>query len=538
MKKLLLVYALLQSVIGVAQEEDAWVYFKDKPQSATFLANPTTMLTQRSLDRRTKQKIALDEKDVPVDANYYNQLKNVSGLTLVAKSRWLNAVHVRGTKAVIDGVKTSLNFVQSIEFANKSLNKPGGKSRTVKHVKRPNKFSEIQVDFDYGIANTQVSMIKANFLHKEGFTGEGVHMAVIDAGFPNVNTLAGFKRLRDANKILGGYDFVNRSNNFYTGHSHGTHVLSDIAGYVDKSFVGTAPDASFYLFITEDIANEGPHEESLWVEAAERADSLGVDVINTSLGYTEFDNTAYNHTYSDMDGKTAFISRGAEIGVSRGMILVTSAGNDGNKRWKYVSAPADAKSVFTIGAVSASKSIASFSSFGPTADNRVKPDVLAHGLSVYVLDYISGNTRTINGTSFSSPIMAGAVACMWQAFPNRTNMEIMDIIRKSADRYTNPTAQYGYGIPDLEKAYKTTLGVTSVQDRDALLVYPNPVTTQLFVKSKQVNVDYSIRNVLGALVQKGVLKNESIGIEELQTGVYILELTSKNNTQSIRFVKE
>ena len=273
-----------------------------------------------------------------------------------------------------------------------------------------------------------------------------MHIAVIDAGFPGVNTLSAFSRIRTNNKILGGYDFVNRNINFYTGDSHGTSVLSTIAGFVADQFVGTAPDASFYLFITEDNTKETPLEESLWVEAAERADSLGVDIINTSLGYYTFDNPKHDYTYADMNGNKTFISRGAEIGFSRGMILVNAAGNEGAVAWKYIIAPADAKSVLAVGAVNASKVIASFSSFGPTADDRVKPDVLAHGQDVFVIN-AAGNIATSNGTSFASPVMAGVVACFWQKNPTKTNKEIIQIIKESAHLYNNPSPQYGYGIP-------------------------------------------------------------------------------------------
>lgn len=535
MRKLLLFYVLLQGITTFAQVEDAWVFLKDKPQASSYLSNPLNMLTQRSLDRRTRQNITLDTKDVPVDAGYYSQVKNATGISVLAKSKWLNALHVRGTKTAIDGLKTSFSFINTIEFANKSLNKSEIKNTKTKQPNHLNKWEGINTDYNYGVAANQASMIKADFLHKEGYTGEGMLMAVIDAGFPNVNTLDAFKRLRDNNKILGGYDFVNRNNNFYTGNSHGTHVLSDIAGYLDNQFVGTAPDASFYLFITEDGPNESPLEESLWVEAAERADSLGVDVINTSLGYTTFDNASYDYTYNDMDGKTAFITRGAELGASRGMILVTSAGNSGNKTWKYISAPADAPSVFTIGAVNASETIAAFSSFGPTSDGRIKPDVLAQGQSVYVVNYTSGSPNTSNGTSFSSPVMAGAVACFWQAFPTLTNMEIMQKIRESADRYSSPTDQHGYGVPDLQQAFN----VLSVEEEidGGIKVYPNPVTESIILDiDKEVTVQ--IVDMLGKVVftENSVLK--TLNVSSLAKGMYILHLSKDKESKKNKFIKK
>lgn len=539
MRKLLLFYFLLHGLVAFSQVEDAWVFFKNKPQASTYLSNPTSMLTQRSIDRRTRQQIALDEKDVPIDATYYNQVKNASGITVLAKSKWLNAVHVRGTQSDINALKSTFSSVNQIEFANKSLN---AKSSTrfvpaKEKIGYQNKFASIKADFNYGVATDQVTMIKADFLHKQGFTGDGMYMAVIDAGFPNVNTLEAFKRLRDNNKILGGYDFVNRSTNFYSGHYHGTHVLSDIAGYIENEFVGTAPDASFYLFITEDAANESPLEESLWVEAAERADSLGIDVVNTSLSYSTFDNANYNYTYAEMDGKTAFITRGAEIGVSRGIIFVNSAGNSGNSAWKYISAPADAPSVFTVGAVNASGTIASFSSYGPTSDGRVKPDVLAHGQNVYVVNYQNGSTITTNGTSFSSPVLAGAVASFWQAFPSLTNTEVMQKIRESADRYNNPTGQYGYGIPNFEKTY-ATLSNENITFTDAIKVYPNPVENWLMLDSEGNNLKVSIITTLGRIIYNEKMQAKRMDVSELAKGMYILQLEKGGQLQRTKFIKK
>jgi hypothetical protein len=428
------------------QIEDAWVYFKDKPSSNSFLVNPQSMLSQRSINRRSKQNIALNISDVPIEKSYYNVVKKTAGITIMAKSKWLNALHIKGTKTKIKSLLL-LSYVSKIEFADKSLN-ISGRISNEKHAHHPeNKFGSVS-DFNYGSSLNQIQMLGVDLLHQQNYTGNGMLIAVIDAGFPGVNTLSAFKRLRDSNKILGGFDFVNRNSNFYSGNSHGTSVLSTIAGFVEEQFVGTAPDASFYLFITEDSNSETPLEESLWVEAAERADSLGVDVINTSLGYYTFDNPKHDYTYADMNGNRTYITRGAEIAANKGMIVVNSAGNEGNVAWKYIIAPADANSVLSVGAVNATRVIAPFSSFGPTSDGRVKPDVLAHGQSVYVIN-VAGNVATSNGTSFASPIMAGAVACYWQKHASKTSKEIIQMVKSSAQLYNNPTPQEGYGIPKL-----------------------------------------------------------------------------------------
>jgi len=550
MKKLFPLIAFLWCFQLVAQE-DAWVFLKDKPNASTFLASPLTMLSQRALDRRTRQNIALDTKDAPIEATYYNQIKNATGITVLAKSKWLNAIQVQGTQSNINNLKTTFTFIERIEFANRSLNAKG--VSLIKPIQKPkkNKFVETTTTFNYGNAANQIEMLKGNFLHEKGFTGTGMYIAVIDNGFPNVNTLNAFKRVRDNNQILGGYDFLKRSNDFYIKeyngstliNSHGTKVFSTIAGYIHNQFVGTAPDAFYYLFRTEDPVNEAPLEQTLWVEAAEKADSLGVDVINTSLGYTTFDNSNYNYTYADMNGKTTFISLGAEIGVSRGMIIVVSAGNEGNKVWKYINAPADVSTVFTVGAVNITKVIAPFSSYGPTSDNNIKPDVLAQGESATIIDEVFDIPKTGNGTSYSSPIMAGVVACFWQAFPNLTNLQIMQKIRESADRYNNPSlqSQYGYGVPDFQKAY-TVLAVDQVDFLKDLAVFPNPLTNSFILQidgQKLENTQIQIFNVIGKKVfEKSNLISKTIDVSELNSGIYILKITNGNQQKTIKLIKK
>jgi serine protease AprX len=541
MKKILLFLFAISFFNTIAQTEDAWVYLKDKPNSATFLQNPLQMLSQRSLDRRTIQNISLDLKDVPIDVTYYNQLKNNVNITILGKSKWLNAVHIQGVASAIKALLNTYSFIESIEFADKSLN-PNAKNIGKKIIAaHQNKFSETSTDFNYGNAENQIKMLKGDFLHQQSFTGEGIQIAIIDAGFPNVNTLAAFKRIRNNNQILGGYNFADRNTNFYTRNNHGTHVLSTIAGYSENQFVGTAPDAKFYLFISEIAETETILEETLWVEAAERADSLGVHVINTSLGYTTYDNPNYSHTYTDMDGKTTFISRGAEIGASRGLLLVNAAGNEGNDSWKYIGAPADAVSVFSIGAVNSSENIASFSSFGPTADQRIKPDVLAQGLSSAIINYSSGNVSTSNGTSFSSPIMAGVIACFWQAFPNKTNFEIMDLIRKSADRFNNPTDQYGYGIPDFEAAYNQVLALDNFKNA-SIKIFPNPLkdTFSMSVDGYAAeSLSIQIYNILGQLVFENFkLVSKTIDSKNLKNGIYILKIQYENQQKTVKLIKK
>ena len=544
MKKKFLLISILFIFFSVCSQEneDAWVFMKDKPNSATFLANPLQMLSQRSIDRREKSNISIDEKDVPIHQVYYTKLKNEVTIAVLGKSKWLNAVHVQGTVTQINDLFSKFNFIESIEFANKSLNTNEKSKVNNSPSDHFSKFNEVQTDFNYGAADNQIKMLKGDYLHQQGFTGQNQVIAIIDAGFPNVNTLSAFQRLRDNNQILGGYNFADRNANYYTRNSHGTHVLSTIAGYIENEFVGTAPDAKFYLFISEIAETETVLEETLWVEAAERADSLGVDMINTSLGYTTYDNPNHSHSYADMDGNTTFISRGAEIGVSRGMILVNSAGNSGASSWRYVGAPADASSVFSIGAVNADENIASFSSFGPTADNRIKPDVLAQGQNTTIVNFSSGSVSTSNGTSFSSPVMAGVIACFWEAFPNKTNVEIMNLIRNYSDKYNNPTDQYGYGIPDFEAAYNTVLSLQDFDVFSKIKISPNPVKDFFSISKNNILLtDYSaeIFNILGQkVIELSNFSSNKIDTSFLEKGIYLLKIQKGNQHKTIKLIKE
>jgi len=538
MKKLALLVLFLIQFAAFAQVEDAWVYLNAKPDSQQYLSNPLTMLTQRSLDRRTTQNIALDFSDVPVYQSYIDQVEAVDGISVMAKSKWLNALHVRGTQAQITAL-TNFPFVSRIDFADKTLNLPS-KNTVQKAISPVNKTMETTVDFNYGNSLNQIQMLNGQVLHQQNYTGSGKIIAVMDGGFPAVNTIAPFARLRDNNQILGGYDYVNRNEDFYTGISHGTLVLSTMGGYVDGQLVGTAPDASYYLFITEDGNNEGPLEESLWVEAAEEADRLGVDIITTSLGYSTFDNLNYSHTYADMNGTTTFSARGLDIAFSRGMICVVSAGNEGAKPWHYITTPSDALHALTVGAVNAEGNFASFSSYGPSSDGRVKPDVAAQGAAA-VLSNTSGSIVTANGTSFSAPITAGMVASLWQALPGKTNSEIMQLIKESASIYNNPNDQIGYGIPDFSAALNSALGVDQVQ-KASFFIYPNPANANITVvfPAGFEKGSFALYNSLGqrVLQQQMTYQTADVAIGNLKSGLYLYKIESNGTIQKGKLIRQ
>jgi len=534
MKNKILLFGLIFTHCFVFAQEDAWVYLTDKLDVANSIANPISILTQKSIDRKTNHGVAIDSRDVPVNESYITSLKAATGITVMAKSKWFNAVHVRGTEADINNL-TALGFVDHIDFADNNLD-----SKRI--TKRKDKF-EIEnrhVTFVYGNTQNQVEMINVDDLHASDYTGSGITIAVIDAGFANVNTMAPFQRLRDAGNLLDGYDFVDRTSNVYASASstHGVRVLSTMAGFVLNQFVGTAPDASYYLFRTEDAASENPVEESYWVEAAERADSLGVDLINTSLGYRGYDNTNYSHVPSDMDGNTTYITKGANIAFEKGMLLVNSAGNDS---FTGVKAPADAAGVLTIAAVDSNGDHAWFSSIGSNTQPTPKPDVAARGEASYVIGS-NGVIVQNDGTSFSSPIMAGGIACLMQALPSKTNAEIMQLVRDSGSQSGSHDFFIGYGIPNLQTALNMVLDTTnSTQER--FKIFPNPVSEKLqidFPKNTE-SVNIIIYDILGKqIIETEVNRdNNTIDLEYLPSGVYIAILQGQNQKENtFKLIKE
>lgn len=538
-KNLILLFFIAQS--GFAQVEDAWVYLVDKENVSEAIENPLTILTQQSIDRKELHNVTIDERDVPVNEIYITDLKNIAGVTVLAKSKWFNCVYVRGELSTVSELQ-NLPFVERIDYADNSLD-IAGKSLVHKGKKKKKVYSKFgeQSDFDYGNAAAQIQQLEADYLHQQDYTGTGMIIAVMDGGFPGVNTIDAFKRVRDEGRLLDGYDFVSRSDDEFadTGSSHGTQTFSDIAGFIEGEFVGTAPDASYYLFVTEDIGTEGPKEESLWVEAVERADSLGVHVINTSLGYSEsFDNPNYEYETSDMDGQTTFISRGANMAFEKGMLLVSSAGNSGNDSWGIITAPGDAPGTLTIGSVTSNGDYSSFSSTGPTADNRVKPDVVARGSSAAVI-LPTNVVSSSSGTSFSSPIMAGAVACLWQALPSMTNAEIMQLIRASGSQYNTPTNQLGYGIPNFRTILEEITLSTNIYEDEKFRTYPNPVKDRLFIDfSTEKLIEIKVFTAEGKMVKSEHLAATNyISMNNLAAGLYIVEAVSDTSRYTWKISK-
>ena len=539
MRKLLLVLTILSIQQGVAQSQDAWVFFADKENVEVYLADPILIMTQEAIDRKELHGTAIDERDVPVNENYITQIKNATGITVRSKSKWMNCVYVIGSQPNIEAL-LDLPFVTNVEYADKSLNLfPGAPIE--------NKFSLEEagqnVIYNYGAAANQIEMLSGDYLHELDYSGEGMIVAVLDAGFPSIDTNPGFQKMRDENRILGTYDFEARTENVDGTSSHGFVTSSDIGGFLQNEFVGTAPQASFYFFVTEYTPSETPVEEAWWVEALERSDSLGVDVVNTSLGYRGFDNPNYDHSYEDLDGQTTFSARGANIAFDKGMILVTSAGNGGNSSFPTVGTPGDSPGTLTVGAVNSNGNYVAFSSIGPTVDGRVKPDVMAQGASAAVIN-TGGNVDFSSGTSFSSPIMAGVITCLWQSRPEVPNGHIMQIVRESANLYNNPTDQMGYGIPNFENAYVALqeLGLEDDFLMSNFALYPNPVTSKINISFPEgiSNGTFTIYSILGNKVLSTEISRNlnSVNMESLNSGMYIASINSNNKQISFKIIKE
>lgn len=540
MKKLLLLCIVLNAAITFGQQ-DALVFFADKENVAASLANPITILTQEALDRKAMHSTPIDERDVPVNEAYKATIENSTGITVYAKSKWMNCVYVRGSETNINNL-LDLSFVTAVEFCDKDLN------FSPIHQPLDDKFeieNQSRIIYDYGAATNQTEMLAVDYLHENDYTGEDIIVAFLDNGYPNVISNSAYTTLINEGRLLGTYDFVFRQVSPNGTGSHGASTFSDAAAYLEspQPFVGTAPGASYYLYVTEDSGSETPVEEAYWVEALERADSLGVYVTNTSLGYKDFDNSNYDHSYEDLDGLTTIAARGGNHALDKGMITVVSAGNDGNSGSPYVATPADSRGTLTIGAVDSGGDYASFSSIGPTVDGRVKPDVMAQGQSAAIVNQ-NGNVDFASGTSFSSPIMAGAVASLWQAFPEKNNEIIMQAIRESAHLYENPTDEMGYGIPNFEEAYNILqqLGVEETMLETQFALYPNPVSTDINISfpNEVVNATFSLYNVLGEKVlQKTVSTvNNRVDVSHLPSGMYIATIESNSLRNSYKIIKK
>ncbi len=451
-----LAFLIAQAV--AAQSGRYLIQLRDKAQNPYSLSRPEAFLSARSIERRTRYNIACDSTDLPVTPQYIDSLRAVPNVTVLNVSKWLNLVSIQTTETALRKIR-QFPFVQSATFI---AARAGRKSDISEE-----QFSE-QHDqdgmqavcttgaFDYGVAAAQVAIHNGQFLHNIGLQGQGMIVSLLDAGFFQFTALKAFDSVNKHGQVLGTWDFVAREQSVSEDHPHGMQCFSTIAANIPGVFVGTAPQASFYLFRSEDAGSEYPVEEHNWTCAAERADSAGSDVISSSLGYNRFNDASLNHAYGDMDGDKTIAARGADLAAKKGLLVVSAAGNEGASGWKFITTPADGDSVLAVGAVNAKGAVALFSSYGPSADGQVKPDVASVGVST-IIQATDNTIAAGNGTSFACPNMAGLVTCLWQGFPEYDNMKIINALRRSGNNADTPDNRTGYGIPDVKKAVRFLL---------------------------------------------------------------------------------
>lgn len=462
MKKIaLLIFIALFAVAGnsYGQFSKYIIRLKDKGTNPFSISNPSAYLTARSIQRRTRYGIAIDSTDLPITPRYLDSIRAAGAVTILNTSKWLNQVLIQTTDAAALTKIAGFPFVISsgpvAPFSNTGASPVNKKLDAVStEAPGPTTSNTVAADYyNYGLSYGQVHIHNGEFLHNRGFRGQGMQMAVLDAGFLNYLTLPTFDSIRNNGQLLGTWDFVAGNTSVNEDNSHGTSCLSTIAANMPGTFMGTAPKASFYLYRTEDVNSEYPIEEQNWAAGIERADSLGIDISSTSLGYFTFDNSIFNYTYANLDGNTTMSAKAADLAAKKGILCVIAAGNEGNGSWHYIITPSDADSVMAVGAVSTAGNVGGFSSYGPSSDGQIKPSVAAVGVNAVVANPSTGQPGFGSGTSYACPNMAGLTTCLWQAFPEVNNMRIISVMQESATRATNPDDRVGYGIPDMKKAF-------------------------------------------------------------------------------------
>jgi len=538
-----------------AQDNRYLIVLTDKANSNFSIKQPATFLSPKAIARRVRHGIPIDGSDLPVHQAYIDSLRTAGHVTILSASKWLNQVmiHTTDTAALtkinkFPFVKKAgpLNARQAMVIADQVSTK------TMEQVTEQVVNSTASVAenaFNYGQSFNQVHIHNGEYLHNKGFTGKGITIAVLDAGFFNYKTIKAFDSVLLNNQILGTWDFVANNTEVNEDHPHGMNCFSIMAANEPGKLVGTAPKASYFLYRTEDVFSETPIEEHNWVVAAEKADSAGADMISSSLGYYEFDNPSQNHTYADMNGDKTVVTRGADMAAQKGMIVCNSAGNSGSDAWKYIIAPSDGDSVLAVGAVNKDSIPGSFSSYGPSADGRVKPDVASVGVNTWVINS-NGSVAFGSGTSFSNPNIAGLIACLWQAFPEFSNMDILDVVKRSSHKYANPDTRMGYGIPDMKKAYEMLM--LKRQERiiadNWVKAYPNPMVsyTNILVKAQESgelitqlsDMNGRVYHTTKQTVQQGLFYEIRIdNLGTLAAGSYNVRVVNGQSTTTIRLVK-
>lgn len=529
MKILILIFFPLFILAQDISSYKFFVSFKDKGTYSVTDFQLSDLVSQKAIDRREKQSIDIHYSDLPVFSDYKDSISQ-RGYDIIYDSKWLNGVICLSSELDLSNLST-FSFIEDIEFFGFFSDNISNGSR------QQNKFEELSDS--YGDAFNQIEMLQGHELHKLDYMGQGIDIAVLDAGFRNAFYVDGLKHLFQNNQILGTWDYVDQEESVYEDNYHGMSVLSTMASDLENQFIGMSPRANYLLLRTENASIENLIEEYYWLVAAEYCDSIGIDIINSSLGYTTFDLDTQNHSYADLDGFTTPISKAATYAARKGMIVCSSAGNSGNNSWYYISAPADADSIITVGSVDQNRDVSSFTSRGPSADGRLKPTVSAQGGNTTI--YNPNNTiNTSNGTSFSSPIISGMTACLWQANYEKTAQEIISAIVESSHLVNFPNFDIGNGIPNFSIA-NAILKLEDV-NTPSLEIYPNPVLnntfTYVFVNPSSTSV--KVYDLLGKLLYQNPL-DQNIGLYQLclpylNNGTYILAVESENSVLTKKIV--
>jgi subtilisin family serine protease len=531
--------------------QSKWVIqFTDKKNSPYTINNPSQFLSQKAIDRRTKYHIAIDNTDLPVNPSYVGQVV-AKGATFLNQSKWLNQVLIYCTDiAIIHSIKT-LPFVKSTVAAD--LRAPSAREKIDEKIQpiKPSLFAvaaEMGDTLNYGASSDQVHIHHGEFLHNKGYSGNGITIAILDAGFYHYKELKAFDSIRLNKQVLVEKDFVDYDNSVDEDNEHGMYCLSTIGANVPGTMIGTGLHAKFLLLRSEDATSEKLIEEQNWIAAAEFADSAGADMLSSSLGYFYFDDPSFDHSYADIYANSTFVSKGAEMAANKGMIVTNSAGNEGSSEWHYIIFPADADSVCTVGAISVDSSIASFSSYG--YPGKIKPDIVSVGLNTTIWG-TNNEPVTGSGTSFSNPNINGLIACLWEAFPTYNNMAILNAVYQSANRYNNPDNRFGYGIPDMHKAY---LLLKEKQNKelygnDWLFVNPDTFTNiihikligqidgnaKLFLNDANGNI---IKIISLATEQQEVYDTSFTTLDNLPPGNYFIKYSDNISSRTIMITKK
>jgi len=550
MKQLIFILLFGLSSIGSsfsAIEYYFYVQLTDKNETPFSLDNPFEFLSQRAIDRRAFFGIAVDSTDIPVNQTYAQEIVT-NGFRVHNTTKWLNGITVATQDSISIEILKNLSFVAKIEYTGKAPELVSAvRAEEVCEKTKTNEIieTELRTSGLYGAAADQINQIGGMLLHDEANRGEGIYIGVLDAGFFNADIMPAFELMRSENRLLGTRDFVNPHSNIFQENSHGSNVLSTMASYIENVYIGTAPMASYWLVRTENTSLEYPMEMDFWVSGIEFLDSLGIDVTNTSLGYRTFDNPALNFTQTQLDGRTARMSIAAEMASQKGIIVVNSAGNDGDKAWRMVGFPADASGIITVGGVTASGTASTFSSFGPTADGRIKPEIAARATATALMN--NAGAFSGNGTSFSSPIIAGMMACFLQYAKNHhSNFSVDDLLQfvfRSANNFELPTDQLGYGIPNFEKAVEFLQVSSDISTGKS--TYPHPIVIFVDYASQLLHINVN-KQVYGEnYVQVFNLKGEtefsqrfttesiSLNISHLNSGVYAVRIISPEGIATV-----